>query len=233
MNNKQKKICKEHKLPFETYCFDCKGENEPMCSICLCDHNKNAHHINGNIHISTIIGFELQKIGDNFKNTILLQEQIKRYTKLAQDRFNNKEKLKEKIDDKLTQLKVFLKKQIYLASENNLSTLAYQEAINKEICKFESKMLTGHRNFMQNIEEMVNGGMYLEAHEKVKKADKENPILDDKEFNKYLKDYDKILKAFENQLESLEIAIIPTSEYSSMQKTITDLKGKIYKTILF
>ena len=144
-----------------------------MCSLCMCEHYKTVHHINGTTHILDLIGESLKKVGKNIKNTSNLQDKLKDYDNKAQKNQIAKDNLKAKLDEKLLRLKNLFKEQESSASVNHAEILRCHENTYKEIRKCESKIkdnLNDPQKIERKVNEMLKTQRYWESYEEVNRA---------------------------------------------------------------
>jgi chromosome condensin MukBEF ATPase and DNA-binding subunit MukB len=72
--------CQKHGKKFEAFCTDCGGKNEPMCSICMCEHIY-IKHFKGVTHISKVVDESLVKF-DKMKEAFAVQKvELTKYEK--------------------------------------------------------------------------------------------------------------------------------------------------------
>ena len=209
------------------FCFDCEGVKKPMCSLCMCEHYKTVHHINGTKHLSDLIEERLIKVEANSENTAGLQEKLKEYDNKAQKNQIAKDNLKAKLDEKLLKLKNLFKEQETLASANHADILRCHENTYKEIRKCESKLkenLNDPKRVGRKVKELLKDQKYWEGYEEVNRALDDTSKLDDIEIDKNLKEYDKLLNEHKNLLAALDITPGHASEYRQLREENEQLK---------
>jgi chromosome segregation ATPase len=193
----------------------------------MCEHYKTVHHINGSTHLANLIEEGLRKVGDNISNTAGLQEKLKEYDNKAQKNQIAKDNLKAKLDEKLLKIKNLFKEQESLASHNHADILRCHEKTYKEIRKCESKLkenLNDPQKIDRKVKEMVKNQRYWEGYEELNRALEDTTKLDDKEINKNLSEYDKLLEEHQSLLAALDITPASTSEFRLMREENEQLK---------
>jgi hypothetical protein len=185
-------------------------------------------------HVSDLIEDGLKKVGKNISNTAGLQEKLKDFDNRTQKNQMAKDDLKAKLDEKLLRLKNLYKEQENLASANHADILRCHEKTYKEIRKCESKFKETQndpKKIERKVKELLKNQRYWEGYEELNKALEETTKLDgDKEIEKNLTEYDKLLKEHENLLIALDVTPEHASEFRKLKEENAQLKGKKNKT---
>ena len=118
-------LCGAHSKQYEMFCFEpgCKAEEEPMCSVCMCEHIK-ARHVKGATHIASIIKEKLVKVEKAREITGQQQDQIKAYHTSAEECLKIKDTVKALLEDKLAKLLALYTEQKEMATDNKKGSLS-------------------------------------------------------------------------------------------------------------
>jgi len=204
-----KGVCKDHHKEYETFCLECDEEKKsPMCSICMCNHMKEKHNAKGCTHIVSLIGDQMAVIKKQLPDPAKMLGEIKAYDTLAEERIKTKDQIKERIDEKLNQLKNFYKKSKLRSTEFNTTILQTHESLNKEIRNCELKFkesLKDTEKVQVKVEDLCKKQKYWTAYEEVMGIALEKATIDDnKEINKQIANIEKELNEYTQELKELE-----------------------------
>ncbi|MEI7563961.1 MAG: hypothetical protein WCJ39_10445 [bacterium] len=227
---KGKKVCDQHSKDLEVFCSECKGLNEPMCSICMCEHVKVSHGIKGPTHIIIKIEEGLKQIEANRVNIEALQEKIKNYDNEAQEKQVENIQSKDKLDKKLAKLKNFFTIQETLASSSHANILRCHDSTYKEIRKCETKIKDNQKDkekYEKKVREMLKDKRYWEGYEEVQLGLVETKKLDDEEIKGKLIEYQKLMEDYKNILTTLNKTPDNFSDYSQLNEENADLKSNL------
>lgn len=233
----QKHVCSKHNKKLEVFCLTCKGQEEPMCSICMCDH-QNERHGTKATHITTLIQSVLIQVGNLLQKTEEQQQKIKGYNKDAEELITAKEAIRFKVDEKLQKLREFYKKQKALVASNNAAILKCHETILKEAQKGEYKIkenIKDPKKVERRVTAMVQKEDYWLAFEEANRALVEDAGVDDKHIKEEFAKSDTLLKAYQDQLLALDITPLDSSKYNKMMEDNAGLyrDNQIVRGILF
>ena len=220
-------VCKKHEKRLEAFCFDCKGKNEPMCAICLCDHQKEQHKTKAT-HITTIINEVLIEVGKGMKNTEEQRRHIDEYSKQTEDIMALKEKTRHQLEEKLQNLRDFYKKQKALAASTNSALLNCNEKILKEAqkCEYQIKEhIKNPKKVEHRVKEMVSKEDYWLAYEEAQRALAEDTTVDDKEIKAQFGKCQEMMKNYQDQLLALDIISLHKLEHKKILDTNTTIQG--------
>lgn len=222
----QKHVCKKHNKKLEVFCLTCKGQEEPMCSICMCDH-QNERHGTKATHITSLIQSVLTQVGTLMQKNEGHQQQIKAYTKDAEELITAKEAIRLKVDEKLQKLRAFYKKQKALVASNNAGIMKCHETILKEAQKGEYKItenIKDPKKVERRVTEMVQKEDYWLAFEEANRALIEDVRLDDKQIKEEFAKSETLLKAYQDQLLALDITPLDSIQYKKLTEQNEALK---------
>ena len=220
-NMAEKRVCKKHvNKVLEAFCFDCKGEEELMCSICLCEHQTERHKTKAT-HITTIIEGVLAKFAIALQKTDEHHRQIVEYSRQAEDLMTSKESIRHQLEEKLQNLREFYKTQKALVASTNSALLNCNEKILKEAQKCENRLKEHIKDPVdRRVHEMIVKEDYWVAYEEAKRALAEDTTIDDKEIKKQLETCQDMKKKYQDQLIALDVIHLHISEYEEMKATI-------------
>lgn len=224
---KDEVVCREHDKEFEMFCFEpgCKGEEVPMCSMCMCEHVKK-HHLNGATHISSVVNARLAQVDKEMANTGRQQDVIKAHHDTAEEYLKTRDAVKAQLEQKLERLLVLYGSQKELASDKNTAIMQCHEKIMKEMKKCEHK-IKDKINDPKRVERKVVGMMkdhnYWKAFIEVNRALAEDAQLDDKEIQEELKQWQQLTKEFQGQLNELDVTPAQLSDYKKVHQRNADL----------
>ena len=230
-------VCKEHDKEFEMFCFEpgCKGEEVPMCSMCMCEHVKQ-HHLKGATHITSVVNTRLVQVDKEMANTGKQQDIIKAHHDTAEEYLKTRDAVKAQLEQKLEQLLMLYASQKELASDKNTAIMQCHEKIMKEMKKCEHKIkdkINDPKRLERKVVGMMKNHNYWKAYLEVNRALAEDIQLDDKEIQGELQKWQQLTKEFQGQLAELELPPIQLSEYKKMhhrnEELATDnerLKGR-------
>lgn len=200
--------CKEHGLEFELCCMECGGEDEPMCSICFCEHIC-IHHSSKAAHLSAIVHNKLEtfNVGSEY---LLDQEQIiSDHRKKAESIVKRGDAARVALKDGLTTLQKALEAQIKLESKTDADMLSVQERTLKAIVEYESKLAASQKSpkmAKEEATELYNKSKYWEAFTKLR--DVERKGIGSKQeleaIEKGLSEGEKILSKYEKGIAAVK-----------------------------
>ena len=219
--------CKEHNKQYEMFCFEggCKGEELPMCSMCMCEHIKR-HHVKGARHVTSLVQERLADVAKVSELTKKQQDQIKTYHTSAEEYLKVKDKVKRQLEEKLENLLAFYTRQKGLASDNNSSILQSNENILKALKKCEHKIkekINDPNRVERKVKQMIEEHNYWLAYVEVNRALVEDSQLNDQEVKAELEKCELLTKAYEKQLADLDITPVQIAEYKSMNARNAEL----------
>ena len=222
-----KKVCEKHSKNLEVFCSLCNGLNEPMCSICMCEHVKARHNLDGPTHIKTLIDKKLEQIVINKNNVAELQEKIKAHDNKAQNNQLEHNQSKDELDKRLAKLKSLYTVQESLASANHAKILRCHETTCKEIRKCETKIKDNQNDILKykkKVDDLLKDNRYWEGYEVVQLGEVESKLLDDNEIKAKLNEYNELMVNNNNLLDSLKATPELISDYSQVKAENVQLK---------
>ncbi len=228
---KEELVCREHDKEFEMFCCEpeCKGEDVPMCSVCMCEHVKK-HHLKGATHISSVVNTRLVKLEKEMANTGKQQDIIKAHHDKAEEYLKTRDAVKGELEQKLERLLALYGNQKELASDKNSAIMQCHEKIMKEMKKCEHK-IKDKINDPKRVERKVVGMMkdhnYWKAYLEVKRALAEDTQLDDKEIQDELQRWQQLTQEFQDQLTGLDVTPAQLSDYKKMHQRNGELTTEI------
>ena len=221
-------MCTRHENKvLEAFCFDCGGQAEPMCSICLCEHQRTRHKTNAT-HITSIIDGVLVEVKKALEKTEEEHRKIKDHSKKAEDLMTSKENVRRRLEEKLQKLREFYKTQKALVASTNSDLLNANEKILKETQKCEYRIqdhIKDPTKVERRVKEMIVKEDYWVAYAEAKRALAEDTMVDDTEIKEQLKTCQFMMKKYQDQLLALDITSIHSSEYIKIIDTNKTLQG--------
>ena len=224
-------VCKEHDKEYEMFCCEpgCKGEEAPMCSVCMCEHVKK-HHLKGATHISSVINTRLGQVEKELANTGQHQDTIKTHHDTAEEYLKTRDAVKGQLEQKLERLLALYGSQKELASDRNTAIMQCHEKIMKEMKKCEHK-IKDKINDPKRVERKVKGMMkdhsYWKAYIEVNRALAEDTQLDDKEIKEELQRWQQLTAEFQDQLNELDVTPVQLSDYKKMHQRTGELSLEV------
>ena len=223
-------LCVEHNKEYEMFCYEegCKGEDAPMCSLCMCEHVKKLH-LKKAKHISSVVDERLMDVDKEMAMTNKQQEQIQAHHDRAEAYLKKKDDVKAQLELKLERLLILYTNQKEMASDKNTAILQCHEKIMKEMKQCEHK-IKEKINDPKRIERKVRGMMkehsYWKAYIEVKRAIEEDTQLKDGDIKSELERWQQLTEDFEEQLNELDITPAHIADYKKMHKEHADLKDQ-------
>lgn len=220
--------CEKHKKEYEMFCFDCKSQAEPMCSICMVEHNQQ-HHAKGNTHISTLVKAGMVKVEAGMKQTEKHQEEIKVHDIRVEGMMKISEEVKAKLDMKIAAIKEHWMKQYERAGANHTNVLECHEKVVKEIRSCEHRIkenLNDPKRTEKKVAKLLKNHKYWQAYKVVNRALSEDVQLNDKDIKDKFVLYEKLLNEHKQQLVTLEAATIDPAEHQRLIDANKDLAKK-------
>lgn len=222
---KEMEFCYVHNRSKEIYCFKCKKRDEPMCPICMCNHQNEVHGEQA-VHITTIIDDVLIKVSELMKGGVKHQEEITRHNTKAEKLIREKEEIRLQLDERLESLMVFYTQQKAIVAENNAAMLKSHERILKEAQKAEYKINDNLKNpdkVAHRVKEMVDKEDYWAGLAEANRALVEDVVFEDASIKEELTKSEKLLQAYHDQLATLDITPLHNAQYKKLIKDNEDL----------
>ena len=197
--------CVKHDREYEAFCVVCKEITEPLCAICLCEHN--AKHFKGNVHITTRIKEDMKLVNEAFRSLDAQAEQLKEHGVTLQKGLKKKNEIKATLEGKLNVMRKYLDAQANCAKEQNAKILSTHESALKEIKKRENKIKENKNNpqgIQQKVDGLVDERRCWEAFKEVQSALKQDAMLDDKLIKEKTGEFEAFIRNYQSQLEEVE-----------------------------
>jgi hypothetical protein len=236
----KKHVCDKHKRKLEAFCDICdarEGKEQAMCAICMCEHQNQAHGGKTRHITSTIRGvldqvIALMQKGDDHQ--LILQT----YNKEAEELLTTKENVRLKVDEKLTNLRAFYKKQKAEVASNNASILLCHESIMKATQKSEYKIkenMKDPKKVERRVTEMMDKEDYWVALTEAQRALSEDARFDDTHIKEEFDKGRMLLDKYKKQRVALDVIPLDSSEYTKLLDEKAGLtrdnqtvRGKVY-----
>jgi ElaB/YqjD/DUF883 family membrane-anchored ribosome-binding protein len=223
--------CELHQREFEAFCEECGGIDKPMCSICLCEHNREKHK-SKNTHISVYIGKGLEEINSEIKKVQKHKDEVAKHSENASRIMSEQNDIKGKIDYALNKVKENIKKYNQEVSKKSTVLLKCYEQLAKEITRCEHKInenISDPQKIERNVEAMKKQQKYWKAYKEVKRALIEDATPDASKIIEHANSYQKLLDDYKLQLKEVDnFAEIDVEKYQKNklenEKLITDNK---------
>ncbi len=103
-------ICELHDKEYEVFCGECKNNDQPLCSMCVCEHYQKEHKIKIN-HMEGRIIDKIKELEAGILELNKKQKSIVEYTSKAETATREKDKIKDEIETKIGKAKEFWQKQ--------------------------------------------------------------------------------------------------------------------------
>lgn len=224
-------LCREHNKQFEMFCFEpgCRGEEVPMCSICMCEHVKQ-HHVNGAKHVVTVVNDRLAEVERQIGMSGKHQERIQTHHARAEDYLKTKDTVTAKLEDRLNQLLTLYTKQKELASDRNGAILKCNEKVQKAMKTCEHKIkdqLSDPQRVERKAKAMMQEHKYWLAYLEVQRALKETAQLDDREVQEELEKWKQLNTELQDQLTAIDLPPAQIAEYKQVRERNVELAETI------
>jgi len=221
--------CKDHGKEFEAFCLSCKHESEPMCSFCLCEHNKKYHQCE-NVHIQDLVKNDLVKVRDSIVDLEPQKKQLKIHHQMIVEVAKSKDDVKKHLEAKLEKIKNYWDTQEEIAASQNSIILKCHEQLLKEIAKCEHRIKENAKDperIQRTAEEMMKKQKYWNAYNEVQRALKQDAKLDETEINVQYAKYQELFKEYKKQYEDIErSADVDLSAYQGIMEKNEKLTGE-------
>ena len=219
--------CELHQREFEAFCKDCGGLEKPMCSICLCEHNRDKHN-SGNTHISVHIREGLKEINSEIKKVHKHKDEVAKHSENASRIMSEQNDIKGNIDNALNRVKENIKKYNQEVSKKSTVLLKCYEQLAKEITRCEHKInenISDPQKIERNVEAMAKQQKYWIAYKEVKRALKEDATPDASKIIEHANSYQKLLDDYKLQLKEINnFADIDVEKYHHYKIEVEELR---------
>lgn len=203
--------CEKHKRDCETFCFQCKGKEEPLCPICLCEHNAALHAIK-NAHITTLITKCLDDIKTALDQTSVMEQKIGEHKGKAEAIRKEKDAVLIQVGEKLGALEAYCKTQHAQAEEFDKTLVDCLKNILVEMQQWKTKLeerVKVPARLNPKVNELLEAQKYWDAYDEATAALTNEVLLDEQEvaqvFEKCGKIGDELKKQF-TKLDAVDVA---------------------------
>ena len=200
-----------------------------MCSICLCEHQKERHKTN-TTHITTIIKGVLDNVRAGRDKPEELRRQVETYSIRAEELMNLREMTRRQLEEKLQKLRTFYKTQKVLVASTNSALLNCNEKILKDTqnCEYRIKeSIKDPKKIERRVNEMILKEDYWLAYEEAEKALVDEVVFDDKEIKEQFTKGQTMIKEYQDQLLALDTITLHIKDYNRIVETNATIKGKL------
>ena len=206
--------CEKHKRVCETFCFQCKKIDKPMCPVCLCEHNAEVHSVK-NAHITLVIQQGQEEIKQCLTQTAEKQQKIKTLTEQVEAARKEKDEVLGKMSDKLTQLETYCKEQRAKGEGSDKTILASLETILAQMKAWDEKLHTREAvpaRLAPRVEELLGKQSYWDAYDEVYGALAKEVQLNEQEVATMFEECGKTRGEFKKQLTQVEAVSLTESD---------------------
>ena len=214
--------CNKHNQQYEMFCFEpeCKGEEVPMCAMCMCEHVK-LHHVDGATHITSVVRKRLLDVDKAMAMADKQQHQVKLHHETAEAYLKTKDAVKAQLEQKLERLVVLYSTQKEMASDRNTTIMQCHEKILKamKLCEHKIKeKMNDPKRIEKKVLGMVKDRKYWQAYTEVNRAIAEESKLDDQEIKDQLAHWEVLIEEFRQQLQELDVTPVHLEDYTRMRE---------------
>lgn len=199
--------CKRGKK-LEAFCLACNNEKEenPMCSLCIVEHNNEVHGCR-NIHVKDIVEKRLGVIKEKLKDLQPQKDTLRYHHISVLEQTREKEKIKKALEKKLKQIRAFWESETEKVKSHNTIMLKCQEQLVKEIAKCEHRVNENAKD-PEKVEKLVKNLIrsqdYWTAYNEVQQSMKLDAKVEDSEIKVLLGKYKDLYNEYEKQYKEIE-----------------------------
>lgn len=200
-------LCEKHGEKLLAYCMLCKGSEEPMCAICLCEHN-DIKHFKGNASFKALTEERFEKLREEEKKQEAHNKVLAEYVEKAQELAVVKGQLAKEIGKVIDTIKEVAQKQsmkVSLMDSDVTKKIAmFTRALWKERCGIRSSLCRA-QGMEQEVQKEMMSKNYQKALQLLNGYKKEE--IDDTELKQSFHDYEDAIEQYKKFKEELHNAM--------------------------